>query len=175
MFYTKFREVTRQHLEPFLQYSASFHAETCVLLAEPDLESKKLGRILRLAFSIMPITELTLPAPKQDEDTRIRFVSSVRPLLATTINSASGLKGQYLGKVILENDVNVEVVVKYALGLGTSSIPMFYRLTYCPIEWARAQSFHDFIGSEEFGVFKNYVKPFPPPQSQKFMKRIQVQ
>lgn len=67
----------------------------------------------------MPFTELALPALKQDEETRIRFASTVRPLLATTINSAPGLKGQYLGKVILENDVNVEAVVKYALGLGT--------------------------------------------------------
>lgn len=92
----------------------------------------------------MPITELVLPSLKQDEETRNKFVSDVRPVLAATIRSAPGLKSQFFGRVLLENDVNVEGAGKYALG----------------IEWENAQDFHDFLASEEFGTFKSHVKQF---------------
>jgi hypothetical protein len=70
-------------------------------------------------FAIMPVTEIVLPSLRQDEETRERFETDVKPLLEPIIGRAPGIKGLFLGRINSENNVNVESSIRYALGLGT--------------------------------------------------------
>jgi len=92
----------------------------------------------------MAITELVLPSLKQDDNTKTHFEAAVRPVLASVIGAAPGVKEQFFGKTLTENGANVDSDVKYALG----------------IEWEEERHFHEFFTSDDFAPIGVAVKPF---------------
>ena len=66
----------------------------------------------------MAITEIITSSLKQDDGTITQFSTVFQPLLASNVRGAHGLRSQFFGQMVFEDNENVEGEYRVALGLG---------------------------------------------------------
>lgn len=117
----------------------------------------------------MAITEIITPFLKQDAATKTAFNSIIKPLLSSIVKVAPGAKMQVVGRMISENNINVEEDFRPMMGIGKIKVWMTVP-SLTSAEWQSESNFLDFVKSKEFGSFAASVKPYAtvPAQLQVF-------